>query len=160
MDWLLSSRPDNLPSPDNENPDGNRQRDMRKQIRTAALAATTALGFAAAPVTEAAAQGYPSYCGGRLQAASFYSTISATSTSSTTSYWLILQNTTGNEVGFAVAFNAHQANNRPNGTHFTMLGRWGTSQSILLGRQMVHNPSGSGALKLSDLPGNTRVTCR
>lgn len=133
---------------------------MRKHILMAALAASTALGFAAAPVTEAAAQGYPSYCEGRLQAASFYSTVSATSTNSTTSFWLILQNTTRNDVNFAVAFNANQANNRPNGTHFTKLGPWGTSQSILLGRQTVHNPTGSGALTLSDLPRNTRVVCR
>jgi hypothetical protein len=133
---------------------------MRKQILMAALAASTALGFAAAPVTQAAAQGYPSFCQGVLQAASFYSTVSATSTNSTTSYWLILQNTTRNDVNFAVSFNAHQATNRPNGTHFTKLGPWGTSQAVLLGRQTVHNPSGSGALSLSDLPGNTRVTCR
>jgi len=133
---------------------------MRRQILMAALAATTALGLAASPVTRAAAQGYPSFCEGKLQAASFYSTITATATSSTTSFWLILQNTTGNNVIFAVTFNAHQVNSRPNGTHFTMLRPWGTSQSILLGRQTVHNPSGSGALTLRDLPGNTRVTCR
>lgn len=133
---------------------------MRRHILMTAMAVTTALGFAAAHVTEAAAQGYPSYCGGVLQTASFYTTISATSSTSTTSYFLILQNTTRNEVNFAVAFNSHLATYRPNGTQFTKLRPWGASQPILLGKQTMHNPSGSGALTLRDLPPNTRVTCR
>lgn len=132
---------------------------MRKQILIAALAATAALGFATAP--EAQAQTYPSYCNNRLQAASFYSTVSSNGRTSAVSYYLILVNATGQNVTYAVAFNATQARNRPNGTQFSTLGPWGTSQAILLGIDSFNNPSGSGALStVYDLPPATRVICR
>ncbi len=125
------------------------------------LAATTALGLAMAPTAEAQAQTYPSYCNGRLQAASFYSTTSSNGRTSAVSYYLILQNVTGQNVTYAVAFNATQARNRPNGTQFSTLHPWGTSPSILLGVDTLNNPGGTGALSnVYDLPPATRVICR
>jgi hypothetical protein len=134
---------------------------MRKQILMAGLAATAALAFAAAPVAEAQAQTYPSYCGGKLQAASFYSTTNSNGRVSTVNYYLILQNTTNQNVTYAVTFNATQARNRPNGTQFSTLRAWGTSPTILLGTDTLNNPGGTGALSnVNDLPPATRVTCR
>lgn len=131
---------------------------MRKHIL---MAASAALGFAAAPVTQAAAQTRSSYCEGRLQASTFYSTNGAAgSTQTTTSFWVLLQNTTRNEVNFAVNFLAPQLTNRPNGTVFTKLGQFGTSQPVLLGRQTTYSHMQSQVLPLSALPENTRVTCR
>jgi hypothetical protein len=123
-----------------------------------ALAAAGALALA--PLGEAAAQGN-NYCGGKLQAASFYSTTQSTPTSSTVIYYLILQSTVGEHVTFAVNFHDSRVQSRQNGTQFTRLGPWGTSQSIVLGVSRLNNPSGTGGPSVPmDLATGTRVTCR
>ncbi|UPY36652.1 hypothetical protein [Sediminicoccus sp. KRV36] len=130
---------------------------MRKHLMMAMAAASA---MAMLPMSEAAAQGNP-YCNGKLQAASFYSTTQSTSTRSTVNYYLILQSTVGENVTFAVTFNDHRVQSRQNGTHFTRLGPWGTSQSILLGVASLNNPSGTGGPAVPmDLAAGTRVACR
>jgi hypothetical protein len=123
-----------------------------------AMAAAGALALA--PLSEAAAQGN-NYCGGKLQAASFYSTTQSTSTRSTVNYYLILQSTVGENVSFAVTFHDSRVQSRQNGATFTRLGPWGTSQSILLGVAQLNNPGGTGGPAVpTDLATGTRVACR
>ena len=130
---------------------------MRQHLMMATLAAGA---LALAPMSEASAQGNP-YCGGKLQAASFYSTTQATSTRSTVNYYLILQSTVGENVTFSVTFHDSRVQSRQNGTAFTRLGPWGTSQSILLGVAQLTNPSGTGGPSVpTELAAATRVACR
>jgi len=120
----------------------------------------TAGAIAMLPLSEAAAQGN-SYCNGKLQAASFYSTTQSTSTRSTVSYYLILQSMVGENVTFAVTYHDHRVQSRQNGASFTRLGPWGTSQSILLGVASLNNPGGTGGPAVpTDLASATRVACR
>jgi len=120
-----------------------------------ALAAAGAL----APLGEAAAQGN-NHCGTKLQAASFYSTTQSTSTRSTVSYYLILQNTVGEDVTFTVTFQDSRVQSRQNVAQATRLGPWGTSRSMLLGVAQLNNPSGTGGPSVPmDLAAGTRVTC-
>ncbi|WP_424810812.1 hypothetical protein [Roseococcus sp. YIM B11640] len=134
---------------------------MKTFMMATAIAAAT-LGMTALPMRDAAAQTAPaSYCHNRIQAVSFYGSVASDGRTSTVSYYVILQNRTGEPVHFAVAFNATQAQNRPNGTMFSTLGPWGNSGPILLGIDRFNNPSGSGALSnVYDLPPATQVVCR
>ena len=130
---------------------------MRKQIMMAAVAAGA---LAMLPMAEASAQGN-SYCGGKLQAASFYSTTQSTPTRSTVNYYLIIQNTVGENVSFAVTYHDPRVRSHQSGSSFTRLGPWGTSQSILLGVATLNNPSGTGGPSVpTDLANATRVACR
>ncbi|MDB5413983.1 MAG: hypothetical protein JWR10_2318 [Rubritepida sp.] len=131
-----------------------------KNIALALVATTAALGMGLVPITPAAAQQNPNYCGGKLQAASFYSTVNSNSRTSTVHYFLVLQNTTAEPATYAVTFNAQQSQNRPNGTQFSSLGPWGTA-TVALGQDRFNNPGGTGALStVYDLPPATRVACR
>jgi hypothetical protein len=128
-------------------------------IRQLILAMTATTALALAPLTEAAAQGN-SYCGGKLQAASFYSNTQSTSTRSTVSYYLVLQSTVGENVSFRVTFNDPRVRSRQNGTHPWRVGPWGTVQSILLGVVELNNPGGTGGPAVpKDIAAATRVTC-
>ena len=130
---------------------------MRRHLFTG-LAAAAAI--ATLPLAGASAQGNP-YCNNRLQAASFYSTTQATPTSSTVNYYVIMQSMVGENVSFAITYHDPRVRSRQNGTHFTTLGPWGTSQAILLGTIALNNPSGTGGPNVPvDLANATRVACR
>lgn len=130
---------------------------MRKHLFTG-LAAAAAL--ATLPMAGASAQGN-SYCGNKLQAASFYSTTDSTSTNSTVNYYVIMQSMVGENVSFAITYHDPRVTSRQNGTNFIRLGPWGTSQAILLGTVRLNNPSGTGGPSVpTDLAQATRVNCR
>jgi hypothetical protein len=129
---------------------------MKTRIMLAAAAAALAL----LPVGEAAAQGN-SYCNGRVQAASFYSTTSSTGTRSTVSYYVIIQSMVGESQAVRVTFNNPRAVSRADGRVAWRMAPWGTSQAIFLGVSILTNPSGTGGLSVpSDLAAGTQVTCQ
>lgn len=118
--------------------------------------------LALAPMADASAQGN-SYCDGRVQAASFYSTTQASPTRSTISYYVIIQSTVGESLAVEVTFRDRRnivigGGNGPMGQR---LGPWGTSMPFHLGTATLANPSGEGGLSVpTDLVAGTRVTCR
>jgi hypothetical protein len=131
---------------------------MTKTHTMLALAGALAL----APLAEASAQGN-SYCDGRVQAASFYSTTQASTTRSTISYYVIIQSTVGESLSVEVTFRDRRniVIGGGNGPMSQRLAPWGTSMPFHLGTATLANPSGEGGLSVpSDLAAGTRVTCR
>lgn len=132
---------------------------MRKTIVLAALAAATGLGLLAAPVTEAVAQSYPSYCFNALKATSFYRSISTAGSTTTVTFYMIVQNVSGRPLSYAPTVSDGRLSNRPTGTVFTSVARNATSLANL-GQQIATNSSGAGALNSNDIIPAVRVVCR
>lgn len=106
----------------------------------------------------APAQGNPC-CDGRVQAASFYSTFTATGMPTVT-YWVIVQSMVGQRQSVAVTFSHPQVVGTAHGAVVTRIVPWGTSQPIMLGISTRADPSGTGVLNVpSDLVAGTRMSC-
>lgn len=133
---------------------------MMTRQKLLALAGAGALALA--PLGGASAQGN-SYCEGKVQASSFYFTTEATHTSSTITYWTIIQNVVGETLEVEVTFRDRRNLVRPSsaGPRRQRLGPWGTSQPFQLGVVQLNNSAGTGGLNVpADLVAGTTVTCR
>lgn len=126
---------------------------MSKRLTLAALAALP-LAFAS---VDAKAQ-MASYCEGRITANSFYSNVNSNGSRSTATYYVQLQNRSGDPIRYTVRFTAPHIMNAQNGSVVATLASY-QQVTVTLGQQSFTNPSGTGQLSQQDMVRYTQVTC-
>lgn len=136
---------------------------MLSYVKLPALAAALAIPMALA--SGAAQAQIASYCGGSVAANAFYNTVQSNGRTSVVSYFVQLQNRTNQPIPLInVTFNYNLATDRISGSPPGARGLQPYQQiTVLLGKQAINNPSGSGALNPTDLnngvPHATSVIC-
>lgn len=121
--------------------------------RIALVAATAALALGTA-----GAQPLPGYeCTNRLIVDSFYSTVSSNGQQSRIEYFAQLRNAMARPLTYHLRFNAYDATQRADGLPRT-LPAYG-SERLLLGVQMLNNPSGEGRLSPEDMRMRSLMRC-
>ena len=129
---------------------------MTKRFTLTALAAMAALPIALAS-TGAQAQ-MARYCDGRIVANSFYSNVQSNGSRSTVTYFVQLQNQSGDPIRYTVRFTAPHVFEAQNGSVVAHLASY-QQATITLGKQNFNNPSGQGLLSQADMIRYTQVVC-
>ena len=98
------------------------------------------------------------YCDGRLTANSHYSNVQSNGSRSTVTYFMQLQNQSGETVRYTVRFSAPHIQGALNGSVVATLA---SHQQVTtkLGMQNFSNPAGTGQLSQADMIRYTQVVC-
>lgn len=126
---------------------------MSKRITLAALAALP-IAFASMGAQAQMA----TYCDGRITANAFYANVTGTGSTSTATYFVQLQNRSGDAIRYAVRFRAPNVINAQSGQPIATLASY-QQVTITLGQQNFRNPAGTGQLSQQDMIRFTEVQC-
>ena len=126
---------------------------MSKRFTLAALAALP-IAFASMGAQAQMA----TYCDGRITANAFYSNVISNNTRSTVTYFVQLQNRSGDAIRYTVRFTAPNVQMPQTGSVVATLASY-QQVTVTLGQQSFNNPSGTGQLSQQDMIRYTQVNC-
>lgn len=127
---------------------------MFKKLTLAATLAT----LAALPIASDAQAQQARFCDNRIVANSFYSNVNSTGSRAQVSYFVQLQNQSGEPIRYTVHFTAPHILEAQNGAVVATLASY-QQATITLGKQNFNNAAGTGQLSQADLMRYTRVNC-